>query len=71
MKSIQNLYFSPPYLPLPQITFLVQGYPLAKGKFSESGLKLLHLVIVDICVLYSANLSHHEPSVYEHTKADL
>ena len=44
---------------------------LAEGKFSESGLKLLHSVIVDMCVLYSANLFHREASVYEHTKADL
>lgn len=49
----------------------MQGCLLARGKFSESGLKLLHSVIVDICVLYSANLFHHEPSVYEYTKADL
>ena len=68
---MQNLYFSPLIRPPPPITFLVQGCLLAKGKLSESGLKLLHLVIVDICVLYSANLSHHGPSVYEHTKADL
>lgn len=68
MDSVQYLYFSPF---CPYITFLVQECLLAEGKFSESGLKLLYSVIVDICVLYSANLFHHEPSVYEHTKADL
>ena len=70
MTSMQNLYFSPLIRPPPPITFL-EHLLLAKGKLSESGLKLLHLVIVDICVFYSANLSHHGPSVYEHTKADL
>lgn len=69
MELVHHLEFCP-FCPLNHIS-CVRSNVLAKGKVTGLGLKLLHSVIVDMCVLYSANLFHHEPSVYEHTNADL
>lgn len=68
--GVGTTFRSLPFTPL-KSHFLCKSNVLVKGKVSDLGLKLLHSVIVDMCVLYSANLFHHEPSVYEHTNADL
>lgn len=71
MKNGVGSTFSSLPFSTPKSHFSCKSNVLAKGKVSDLGLKLRHSVIVDMCVLYSANLFHHEPSVYEHTNADL